>query len=92
MSPDFISTILRQVGQSAAFEDFHIKLDRLGTAIDAAATGGRITLVALDNYLATIDWAPNRMQLTVTHHQTPQNPEVTMKGVERYAFRVTWIR
>lgn len=87
-SPRFHLAELKTAGASARFEGFHTELDRLGTGMVASSPGGTITLNALDEHTATVDWAPDPMQLTLIHHAEQGSPEMTMRGVERYAFRL----
>jgi hypothetical protein len=86
-SPVFHINDLTDVGKGVRFDGFKTKLDRLGTGIAAASPGGTITLAALDEHAATVDWAPDPMQLTLTVHANGNTPEMTMAGTERYAFR-----
>jgi hypothetical protein len=86
-SPSFHLKDLTAVGMSAKFDGFNTKLDRLGMAMTGSSPGGVITLSALDDHVATVDWVPEPMQLTLTQHATPNSPEMTMTGFERYAFR-----
>jgi len=87
-APSFHIADLGTVGASARFESFNTKLDRLNTAMIASSSGGTTTLTALDDHTATVDWAPDPMQLTLVMRATASMPEVTMVGVERFAFRL----
>lgn len=87
-SPSFHINDLTAVGSSVRFEGFKTKLDRLNTAIVASSPGGSITLFSLDDHKAVVDWAPDPMNLALTVHASGNMPEMTMTGLERYAFRV----
>jgi len=88
VSPSFHIKDLNAAGASARFEGFSTKLDRLNTGMTASSPGGTITLTALDDKVATVDWAPDPMQITLVKHATQNMPEVTLTGFERFAFRV----
>ncbi len=87
-SPRFHLSDLALPGASARFEGFDTKLDRLGISMVASSPGGEIKLSALTEHTATVDWSPDPMQLTIVHHAEQGSPEVTLSGVERYAFRL----
>lgn len=86
-SPVFRINDLADVGDGVRFDGFKTKLDRLGSAIAASSPGGTITLAALDQQVATVDWAPDPMQIAIKVHASGNVPEMAMTGIERYAFR-----
>ena len=86
--PKFHLVDLKAKGASARFDGFDTKFERLGVAIAASSPGGEIKLSALDTQSLTVDWAPDPMQIEMVHRKTENSPEMTLKGVERYAFRV----
>ena len=86
--PKFHLDDLSAMGASARFEGFDVKFERLGVAIAASSPGGEIRLSALDAKLMTVDWSPDPMQIQIIHRKAEETPEVSLSGVEHYAFRV----
>jgi hypothetical protein len=86
--PTFHLAELTGAGMSARYDRFETRLDRLGVAIVAASPGGRVTLSALDGHTATVDWTPEPMQISIVRHAAAGAPEVTLRGEERFAFRL----
>ena len=86
--PRFRLADLTAPGTTARFDGFATTLDRLGVAIAASSPGGEITMIGRDARGMTVDWKPDPMPLTIVRHAVPGTPEITLRGVERYAFRV----
>jgi hypothetical protein len=82
----FNATDLRKIGDAVPFAAFEANFDRAGERIHETTDGGKVQLAALDNRVASIDWAPHPAKLTTTD-QTPQGP-MTLDGTEGWAFRV----
>jgi len=87
-SPKFRLADLKTTGARARFEGFDTKLERLGIAIAASSPGGEILLHDMNPGVLTIDWTPDPMQIEIINRKTDTRPEVNLKGVERYAFRL----
>jgi hypothetical protein len=86
--PKFHLADLTAVGMKARFDGFATKLDRLGVSIVASSPGGEITLNKRDARGVTIDWEPDPMPLSILHHGGEGAPDITLRGVEHYAFRL----
>jgi len=87
-APRFHLADLKAVGASTRFDGFDTKFERLGIAIAASSPGGEIKLDDLTPKSLVVDWTPDPMAIEIVNHKTDTTPEVTLKGVERYAFRV----
>ena len=87
-SPRFRLADLKTPGARARFDGFDTRFERLGIAIAASSPGGDIVLRDQDPGRVTVDWAPDPMQIEIVNRKTDTRPEVTLKGVERYAFRL----
>ncbi len=87
-SPRFQLQALTSPGASSRFDGFTTKLERYGKRIEAASQGGSIKLTSLDDHIATVDWTPDPMQLTIVEQPQAGQPPITLTGTETFAFRV----
>lgn len=87
-APQFKLSTLRAPGDRARFPAYATQFERLGVAISVAAPGGEVFLETATPDTATVLWTSDPMQLRIIHRATNAEPEITLEGIENYAFRV----
>lgn len=87
-APQFKLSTLHAAGDKARFDAYATQFERLGVAISVAAPGGEVQLETITPDTVTVLWASDPMNVRIIHRATASEPEVTLEGVENYAFRL----